>query len=201
MEVEVKLRIASKEDHAKVEQCLKSEPFAVHRQENRFFDGDAGQLGATKSVMRVRTINEGFAYILTLKANSILRDGISRVEETEETLPPPLAQALLDDPNCISRMASQSPLLTLIMKRFDVTGNWKEIGRYQTIRKKFRWNELVLELDETMYSFGTAYEIEVETEQPEIVKLQLERLLRDNDIHFKNSGRNKFVNMIRGSIE
>ena len=76
---------------------------------------------------------------------------------------------------------------------------------------------LILELDETEYDFGTAYELEgifffstsifsytliykVETKNPERAKWILEEMFKQNGIEFTYSKRSKFGNLKAGSI-
>ncbi|KAH8512537.1 hypothetical protein H0E87_005992 [Populus deltoides] len=58
----------------------------------------------------------------------------------------------------------------------------------QNVRQVFDWKGLKLELDETIYDFGTSYEIECESKEPEKDKKLIEGLLKDNGIEFSYSG-------------
>jgi uncharacterized protein YjbK len=46
----------------------------------------------------------------------------------------------------------------------------KKMGQFDTIRTKIQWEGYLVELDKTAFSFGTGYEIEIETEEPEKAK-------------------------------
>ena len=62
-------------------------------------------------------------------------------------------------------------------------------------------NEVFIELDETAFDFGTAYEMEIETAYPEKVKLEIEKFLREHEIEFSESKNNKYVNFRKGSLD
>jgi uncharacterized protein YjbK len=47
-------------------------------------------------------------------------------------------------------------------------------------------------LDQTHYDFGTSYEIELECDRPEEIKPQLEALLREAGVEFKDESTTKF---------
>ncbi|PHT75492.1 Triphosphate tunel metalloenzyme 3 [Capsicum annuum] len=55
-------------------------------------------------------------------------------------------------------------------------------GGFSNVRNVFEWNGVVLEIDETMYGFGTCYEIECGSLEPEKVKEMIETLLKENGI-------------------
>ncbi|PHT42465.1 Triphosphate tunel metalloenzyme 3 [Capsicum baccatum] len=52
-------------------------------------------------------------------------------------------------------------------------------GGFSNVRNVFEWNGVVLEIDETMYGFGTCYEIECGSLEPEKVKEMIETLLKE----------------------
>jgi len=57
-----------------------------------------------------------------------------------------------------------------------------------------------LEVDETMYDFGTCYEIECESLEPEKVKAMIEAFLKDNDIDYSYSEVSKFATFRAGKL-
>lgn len=67
------------------------------------------------------------------------------------------------------------------------------LGGFKNLRAVYDWNGLKLELDETQYDFGTCYEIECETSEPEKAKNLLEELLKTNGIQYSYSKTNKFA--------
>ena len=58
-----------------------------------------------------------------------------------------------------------------------------------------------LELDETQYDWGTLYELECETEEPDALKPKLEGLLRAHGVAFKYSTTSKFANFRNRTLE
>jgi uncharacterized protein YjbK len=80
----------------------------------------------------------------------------------------------------------------------------KCLGGFKTLRKLYRevkelQNETV-ELDETVYSFGMKFEIEIETSKPEILKPQLCQLLNRLNVQYQDSKRTKLEDLLRESL-
>jgi uncharacterized protein YjbK len=57
-----------------------------------------------------------------------------------------------------------------------------------------------LELDETDFGFGTLYEIECESTNPEDAKQLLEEFLKDNGIPYSYSEKSKFAIFRSGKL-
>lgn len=68
------------------------------------------------------------------------------------------------------------------------------------MRAVYEWQGLKLEVDETGYDFGTCYEVECESDDPERVKRLIERLLEENGIGFSNSETSKFAIFRSGKL-
>ena len=70
-QVEIKLRLPSKEAHDRVAHELRESYRETHKQENYFFDGPGKELSAQRSVLRCRFYNHDKRALVTLKAGSI----------------------------------------------------------------------------------------------------------------------------------
>ena len=57
-----------------------------------------------------------------------------------------------------------------------------------------------MELDETLYSFGTSYEVECESSDPDEAKNLIQGLLQSNGIEYKYSEKSKFVVFRSGKL-
>jgi uncharacterized protein YjbK len=68
------------------------------------------------------------------------------------------------------------------------------------VRAVYEWQGLKLEVDETGYDFGTCYEVECESADPERVKLLIERFLEENGIGFSYSDTSKFAIFRSGKL-
>lgn len=68
LQVEIKLRLPSKEAHDAVAMQLKDSFRETHQQENFFFDGVNGELSSQRVVLRCRFYNHDKRAIVTLKA-------------------------------------------------------------------------------------------------------------------------------------
>lgn len=74
------------------------------------------------------------------------------------------------------------------------------LGGFRNVRGVYEWKGLKLELDESEYSFGTCYEIECESSEPEKARDLLEGLLRSNGIEYKYSDVSKFAIFRAGKL-
>ena len=70
LQVEIKLRLPSKEAHDKVAKQLKDVFRETHQQENFFFDGVNGELSSQRVVLRCRFYNHDKRALVTLKVPS-----------------------------------------------------------------------------------------------------------------------------------
>ncbi|KAI3648228.1 hypothetical protein MP228_006082 [Amoeboaphelidium protococcarum] len=207
MEIEVKLKLPDKAAHQRVIELLTKEakPLGTEIQTNNFFDSEDNALQKVRNVMRIRQkIKSGGSesYVLTLKGNAVLENGVSRVEENEETLGSDVAKRLIEDPSQIAEAAStsKSALLKQIIEKFDDQSGWKKVGSFKNQRQKFQWKDYVLEVDETMFQHGTCYEIELEHVDAITAKSHLENWLTTHDIQYSYSKKNKYANMLDGTL-
>ncbi|KAJ1569950.1 hypothetical protein HK096_008791 [Nowakowskiella sp. JEL0078] len=209
MEVEVKIRLPSKIHYEKVssifKEQLKAQWLATELQENFFFDSE-NDLLRIESFDRIEESKESkrknFA---ALKGNAIIADGISRTEEFECEIDNMLTNMIINDPSKIaSEEANRHLIIAELLKRFPSIRSNSEslriLGSFKNTRERFEWDGLKVELDETKYDFGDAFEIEIECQEPEKVHAKLSNLLSNNNVEFCNSKRNKFANMLFRSI-
>lgn len=70
------------------------------------------------------------------------------------------------------------------------------LGGFKNVRKVYAWNGLKLEVDETGYDFGTCYEVECESVEPEKAKKLMEDLLESNGIEYCYSQVSKFATFV-----
>lgn len=163
------------------------------RQENIFFDTTKSDLFSQRTVLRLRFLDNDSRCIVALKSKPTLIDGVSRVLEDEDELEPSAARACVKDPTRLSEI--QSRILDRVKVEFGL-GNKADLvclGGFENVRMVYEWRELKLEVDETRYAFGTCYEIECESEDPEGVKVLLEKFLKENGIQYSYSEMSKFA--------
>ncbi|KAG0300916.1 hypothetical protein BGZ97_003021 [Linnemannia gamsii] len=203
MEIEIKIRLASEEHTARLEQALGGSPVSVEDQDNVFFDGVNKELIKNKLVFRIRVIEKSGkepVAIVALKGNAVLIDGIASVEEEEEAIEIDLARRIIDNPGLIPEAANSHRLLKKIVDRVPCSEGYSHMGRFKNVRHKYRWDEYLVEIDRTSYPHGIAYEVEIESTDPEKAKARLTALLQEHDIPFGNSQQNKFENMLLGTL-
>lgn len=198
MEVEIKLRLPNKEAHGKVQKALETSHRVQHAQENIFFDGTQGELDAAHRTCRVRFYNGDKKAVITSKARQALQGGVGRAEETEEDVDPKEARSFLGQPDKLLNL--DSPLMKKIKQEHKV-GSFKCLGGFRNIRDEYDYEGFVLELDETIFPWGTVYEIEVETEDPETLKVKLEKFLKDQNISYQYSNVTKFHNFKQKTLD
>lgn len=136
--------------------------------------------------------------MVSLKARAVLVDGISRVEEDEEELEEGLGRGCVAEVEKLG-FVEDSRVLKRVKEEFGVL-EFVGLGGFENVRDVYEWNGLKLEVDETKYGFGTCYEIECESVDPEGVKKLLEEFLKENGIEFSNSEASKFAIFRSGKL-
>ena len=74
---------------------------------------------------------------------------------------------------CHAYLANSSKLVQKLQHICSGCTAYRLVGEFTNQRELIRWQDLLIEMDETSYSFGKAFEIEVETESPEQAKSML----------------------------
>ncbi|XXG52152.1 hypothetical protein AAC387_Pa03g0538 [Persea americana] len=198
MEVEVKLRIPDYAAHQKLSQLLAPFHSKTHLQENVFFDGSESELSSKRAVLRLRFYDGDSLCIVCLKAKAVITDGVSRVEEDEEEIDPTIARACVSEPSRL-RLIDTSRILKRVRDEFGCT-DFTCLGGFRNVRAVHDWEGHKLELDETQYGFGTSYELECESTDPETVKKLLEEFLQQNGIPYRYSEVSKFATFRSGKL-
>ncbi|KAL3528907.1 hypothetical protein ACH5RR_008229 [Cinchona calisaya] len=207
MEVEVKLRLPDSKSHQLLSTILSPFHLKTYLQENIFFDGPNTELSTNLAALRLRFYDLDSQCVLSLKSKPTITNGISRIQEEEEPLDPTIGRACVAEPWKLLLMAdSHSSSSSRIMKRVREEYGVDEkkglvcLGGFRNVRAIYEWNGLKLELDETLYKFGTCYEIECETSEPERAKILVEELLKNNGIQYSYSKSNKFAIFLSGKL-
>ncbi|KAL5574536.1 hypothetical protein UlMin_016235 [Ulmus minor] len=193
MEVEVKLRLRDSASHQKLSDILSPFHSKTLFQENVFFDGAKSELSSKLAVLRLRFYNENSYCVLSLKAKPVISGGVSRVEEHEEPFDPFIGRACVAEPWRLLAV-EKSEILKRVRDEFGVGEDGLVcLGGFRNVRSVFDWKGLKLELDETKYDFGTNYELECESLDPQRDKKLLEEFLGRNGIRFSYSDLSKFA--------
>jgi adenylate cyclase class IV len=213
MEVEIKLRLPDAAAHRRLAAFLAPRLRRTHAQRNLFFDAAARTLAAATAALRVRLYDgpddrAPSRAVLALKRRPRIDAGVSRVEEVEEPLDPALALSCADDPARLGGL--DSPIIRLVAAEYGVGGDaapFISLGAFRNTRAVYDYEledgsggGLVLELDETRFDFGTSYELECETAEPDQVKEVLERLLTVAGVPYEYSRSNKFACFMAGKL-
>ncbi|XP_047311298.1 triphosphate tunnel metalloenzyme 3 [Impatiens glandulifera] len=199
MEIEVKLRLPNSASHNKVFSILSPFHLRTHRQYNTFFDGSSKELSSQRAILRLRFYDGDSKCVVCLKGKAVIVDGVSRVEEDEEEIDPLIGRECVEDPSKLGSIDSR--ILRRAKDEFGVSDvGFVCLGGFHNVRQVFEWNGLVLELDETSYEFGTCYEIECESLEPEKAKKMIEDLLKENGIDYSYSEVSKFAIFRSGKL-
>ncbi|XP_068641630.1 triphosphate tunnel metalloenzyme 3-like [Aristolochia californica] len=201
MEVEVKLRLPDQLAHQSVSDLLAPLHIKTHLQENVFFDGSNQELSSKYAVLRLRFYDSDSHCVVSLKARASIVDGISHVEEDEEPLDPAIARACVAEPWRLAAVEN-SRILKRVEDEFEFGGDkgFVCLGGFRNVRAVYDWEGLKLELDETQYDFGTSYEIECESAEPDKAKKLLEDLLTKHGISYEYSKVSKFAIFRSGKL-
>lgn len=203
----MKLRLPDKAAYDKVAALLEPGKRASYAQDNFFFDGDKRELESRRAVMRLRFYNGDEKATITVKGKQLLVDGIGRASEVEEDVEPGLVKAAraqwLQEPGL---MVAASPLLQKLNAEWGIE-RIVCLGGFSNHRTEYVWTHggegskpLTLELDATGYEWGTLYEIECETTEPEVVRDQLKAMLESQGIPYSYSATSKFANFINKTL-
>ncbi|KAL0904777.1 hypothetical protein M5K25_026927 [Dendrobium thyrsiflorum] len=209
MEVEVKFRLPDAAAHQRLSDALSPFHLRTHLQENLFFDGADSELSTHFAVSRIRFYDGDSRCVLSLKARASLVDGVSRVEEVEEDIDPALGRACVAEPWRLGSLSASSRIMGRVKDEFGIGGEGEEkkgssfvcLGGFRNVRAVYGWKEgLTLELDETSYDFGTSYELECETGEPEKAKEMLEGFLLEKGVEYSYSKASKFAVFRAGKL-
>lgn len=199
-EVEVKLRIPDSASFAAVKSLLLPSFKTVHDQENHFFDGAKGELSSQRIVLRIRFYDGDQKAVITCKGKQVLENGIGRAPEEEEDIDIDLARSCLEDPNVLLTN-EESALMKKLKDEMTFPDGLTHLGGFDNKRFVYNWRGYTLEADQTSYPWGSMFEIECETEEPEELKATLETFLSDNYIPFSDSKKSKFANFMDKTLE
>ncbi|KDD71664.1 hypothetical protein H632_c4600p0, partial [Helicosporidium sp. ATCC 50920] len=155
------------------------------------------ELRAAHVVLRLRFYNHDARALLTLKGKQVLRDGIGRSSEQEVALEPAQARRYLEEPGAL--LEADIPLVQDLREALSLQG-LVSLGGFCNVRQEFDWEGLRLELDQTQYEWGTLFELECETDEPEAARDRLEAFLSTNDVAFSYSATSKFANFIKRTL-
>lgn len=199
MEVEVKLRLHDSPAHQKVLSLLSPFYKQTHQQRNTFYDGAAGELSSRLAVLRLRFYenSQPAKCFACLKAKAVIIDGVSRVAEDEEEIDSALGYEYVEEPKKLA--IADSRVLRRAKEEFGVK-QFVGLGGFKNVRNVYEWNGVQLEVDETIYDFGTCYEIECETSEPEKVREMIKGFLKENGIEYSYSEVSKFATFRAGKL-
>ncbi|KAL3146052.1 hypothetical protein ABBQ38_015404 [Trebouxia sp. C0009 RCD-2024] len=199
MEVEIKLRLPNKEAHDKVAEALKDAYIETHDQENFFYEGSEKELNKARVSLRTRFYGGDKKCVITMKGRQSMVGGVGTATEVEEDVDPAEARKWLTNPDALLNLQGSDILEKL--RRDLKPKHLVCLGGFKNMRQDYNYEGLKMELDETSYEWGTCYEIEIETEDPEPTKAKLEAFLESKGIPYKYGTKTKFANFRQRTLE
>lgn len=193
----MKIRLDDASAHQKVVALLTAHYQVTHLQQNVFFDGAQQELSSKNMVLRLRFYNGDERCVVSLKGKAVIIDGISRGSEVEEDIDVARARACVCNPSQL--VGSDCKLLQQVIREYKCE-KFLCLGGFRNVRNVYNWEGVQLELDETHYEYGTTYEIECETSDPERFRQLLGELLDKNRITYRYSTISKFGIFMAGRI-
>ena len=203
-EVEIKLRIPDSASYDALALALIPCFKQAHEQENWFFDGANKELSSRRVVLRLRFYDTDRKALITVKGKQVLTGGVGTAPEEEFTVDPKLARTFLTDPQAL--VDYDHPLLAKVKSQCDgLPDGLVGLGGFHNLRKEYAWSgpsgsEVVLELDQTSYPWGTLHELECETVTPEVLKKELEGLLDGHGVPYSDATKSKFANFVEKTL-
>jgi uncharacterized protein YjbK len=211
LDVEIKLHLPDAATHRRLSSYLTPRLRCTHIQLNLFFDATMCPLSTATATLRVRLYGPDYRApsraVLALKRRPRIDADVRHVEEVEEPLNPELAIMRTDDTVRLSRI--YSPIIRLVVGEYGVGGDalpFVCLGGFRNTRSVYDLEGdseglgLVLELDETRFDFGTSYELECETAEPDRAKEVLVRLLMVAGVPYEYSRSHKFACFMDGKL-
>ena len=186
-EIEIKLTL-EESDYRKVIDHFKGSLKETLDQWNIFFDTPTLQIRKGRSNLRIRRIlsdKNPERWFVTCKQGGTMKNGVAMKPEYETEISRELAKDLLTQPSdFFSKLPSkiQNPL------SFAKDGDFHVIGDFRTIRRVIPFEGFKIEADESFLPDSSKfYEIEVESDKPEIAKSKIEQKLHEIGAGYKNS--------------
>ena len=196
-ERELKLHLAGRRDYDKLINAPElSESLPTWSQENHYFDTSDHRLLRSATMLRLRRI-DGRAVILTFKQGreDPDRPGFFDAVELESEVPGSLMEQAVDTP----RVLRDHPSLPAVRLRREFGSvDLVFLGRLRTERRRRRLGDLVVELDEVTYpDREKAYELEVETDDPEHARALLQEICERHGVRAAPQRRTKLEEFLR----
>lgn len=165
MQIEIKLVLGGGKDFNFVREALSKDLISVERHVNYFFDTPTLTLLNSGAHLRLRFVNED-SVGLSLKEHASYDSGASSRWATEVSLDKLTGQRLAENPSLFFNLLQGNQVVDTLKQHFgDI--NLQSIGGFETIRYIHKWDGcvsqpgLLMRLDESHFTHGTRFEIEV----------------------------------------
>ena len=192
-ELELKYALTNHEDVVRLAASL-GEPHAVFEQSNIYFDTAGRALHRQGAMLRVREV-EGRA-VVTLKNEATLKDGYLQCREREAQLAADVWESIRS--GALSLENAQGVPIQEAMGLLEEDAQLVILGTMKNVRRVYRLSTgFTLELDQTRMPDGRVDgELEVETDEPERAREEIESLLARYDIPWRHQEKTKYARFL-----
>ena len=192
-ELELKYALSSVNDGEKLASMMGS-PDGIHVQKNVYFDTSERDLLKAGAMLRVREVGEKI--IATFKSEATLIDGYLQCREQESPLTPMQWKEVLE---------GKTPLENVDVATIDAARKcapqgvgFEVLGVVLNTRRVYRLpSGYDMELDRTELPGGRIdVEVEIETDRPEIVRAEVEGILKTYEIAWSHQNKPKYARFL-----
>lgn len=149
------------------------------------------------NVLRLRRIikENNIKYCVTLKGKMSFQDGISRCIEIEDEIPLEKGIQMIKEPE---KTFQNLPANVKEYINGCKNSKFNILGDFHDIRNVIIYKGLKIEADEMILpNLERFYELEIESESPEMAKKVVSDLLNENGINFTNSDLHKYSRLLK----
>jgi uncharacterized protein YjbK len=197
-ELELKYALSG-EDDVEAFAFKMGNPDKTLEQTNIYFDTPDRALHRGGCMLRVRVVGE--RVVATFKSDASLKDGYLECREQESSLPLALWQEIEAGERRLEEAAA--PSVQAAMDILEPGARLEVLGTVLNTRRVYRLKSgCFLELDRTCLPGGRVDgEIEVETDQPEAVRVEVEALLEEHGIPWAYQNKPKYARFLEALEE
>jgi uncharacterized protein YjbK len=192
-ELELKYALPSVNDGEKLA-LMMGPPDAIHVQRNVYFDTPESDLLKAGAMLRVREVGEKI--IATFKSEATLVDGYLQCREQESSLTSIEWRAVLEGGQSLESL----DVATIHAARncAQEGAGFEVLGVVLNTRRVYRLpSGHEMELDRTELPGGRVdVEVEIETDKPEIVRAEVEEILKNCEIPWSHQNKPKYARFL-----
>ncbi|KAJ3114956.1 hypothetical protein HDU96_001397 [Phlyctochytrium bullatum] len=219
-QTKIMLRVPTQHDFHLLESLLaRREKGAGYRcviNVDRFYDGPDSPLWRTRhALLRVRRscwrpdrhsvpdLRDGptpdDAWVVTLKTESGVRDGVYEAVEEDVAVDAELGEAIVEKPGDVNLWRRNSALSAMV-DHYGLGSGLRLVGELASVRTRFSFDGGFVSMDEIAYPFGTEWGAEIESVDLKHAESLIMGILKTEGIPYEKRTRSRFENLLAGSM-